>query len=40
MSPVVRSTEAAGQVHETMATIARSRLIVNGALLAVAAAAC
>ena len=39
MSSVVRSTEA-GQVHETMATIARSRLFVNGALLAVAAAAC
>ena len=33
------AAEAAGQVHETMAMLARSKLFVNGALLAVAAAA-
>lgn len=33
------AAEAAGQVHETMAMLGRSRLFVNGALLAVAHAA-
>ena len=35
----IEAAEAAGQVHETMAMLGRSRLFVNGALLAVAHAA-
>ena len=39
MAPTLEAAETSGQVHEIMATLARSRLLVNGALLTVADAA-